>query len=140
MRKYFNKSAVCATFNLSVLIIILCGQTPVAAQLLVALSTNGPALLVPVPAPTNGVNGVNGTNGTNGLNGSQGVQGTPGVNGTNITTGNFTNAVYFHSNTVPVTTLRAGFTNGSFALVTISNALQAMWMSNNVLRWKKLAP
>jgi hypothetical protein len=54
--------------------------------------------------------------------------------------GNFTNAVYFHTNAVALATLKAGFTNGSFAIIALSNALMAVWMSNNVTLFKKLAP
>lgn len=65
-----------------------------------------------------------------------------GTNGSISTTGNTTskNGVYYPSNTLTVATIKAGMTNGAFWVGTLSNALQSVWMSNNVALFKILAP
>lgn len=47
---------------------------------------------------------------------------------------------YYPSNAITVATISEGMTNGAFWVGTLSNALQAVWMSNNVTLFKKLAP
>lgn len=49
-------------------------------------------------------------------------------------------ATIWRSNTVTAAAVAAAITNGDFGQITMSNALQAFWMSNNVMNWKKLAP
>jgi len=49
-------------------------------------------------------------------------------------------ASIFRSNVVSAAAVAAAITNGDFGTITLSNAYQCFWMSNNVMNWKKLAP
>ena len=51
-----------------------------------------------------------------------------------------TNGYYFPANSITVATVAAGMTNGASWMGMMSNALQAAWMSNNVVTWKIIAP